>query len=103
VSDIQNPQIEVRCAWCDKENGVVPRSHYSHGICVMHRDRVLGEIKTRVFKGEGHRRFMRSLENLSDEDRALVLKVADELAQKYHPEEKQPVLSLAQKMRGALV
>jgi hypothetical protein len=47
VSDIQDPQIEVRCAWCDKENGVVPRSHYSHGICVMHRERMLAEIRLR--------------------------------------------------------
>jgi len=44
VIDIQNPQIEIRCAWCDKENGVVPRSHYSHGICVMHRDRMMNDI-----------------------------------------------------------
>jgi hypothetical protein len=40
-----------------------------------------------VFKNEGARRFLRSIEHLSDEERAKVLQEAVALAKKYHPEE----------------
>jgi transcriptional regulator with XRE-family HTH domain len=44
-------------------------------------------LASKVFKNEGARRFLRSLELLSDEERAKVLQEAAELAKKYHPEE----------------
>jgi transcriptional regulator with XRE-family HTH domain len=44
-------------------------------------------LASKVFKNEGARRFLRSLQDLSDEQRALVLKEAEQLAKKYHPEE----------------
>lgn len=44
-------------------------------------------LATKVFKNEGARRFLRSLEMLSDEERDKVLKAAEQLAKKYHPEE----------------
>jgi transcriptional regulator with XRE-family HTH domain len=44
-------------------------------------------LASKVFKNEGARRFLRSLELLSDEDRAKVLQEAAQLAKKYHPEE----------------
>jgi transcriptional regulator with XRE-family HTH domain len=44
-------------------------------------------LASKVFKNEGARRFLRSLELLSDEERAKVLQEAAQLAKKYHPEE----------------
>ena len=44
-------------------------------------------LASKVFKNEGARQFLRSLELLSDEERAMVLQEAAQLAQKYHPEE----------------
>jgi transcriptional regulator with XRE-family HTH domain len=44
-------------------------------------------LASKVFKNEGARRFLRSLELLSDEERAVVLQEAAQLAKKYHPEE----------------
>lgn len=45
-------------------------------------------VASKVFKNEGARRLLRSLEPLSDEDFAKILKEAERLAKKYHPEEK---------------
>jgi transcriptional regulator with XRE-family HTH domain len=44
-------------------------------------------LASNVFKNEGARQFLRSLEPLSDEERAKVLQEAAKLAIKYHPEE----------------
>jgi transcriptional regulator with XRE-family HTH domain len=44
-------------------------------------------LASKVFKSEGARKFLRSIEHLSDEERAKVLQEAVELAKKYHPEE----------------
>jgi transcriptional regulator with XRE-family HTH domain len=44
-------------------------------------------LASKVFKNEGARRFLRSLQNLSEDQRAEVLKEAAQLAKKYHPEE----------------
>ena len=44
-------------------------------------------LASKVFKNEGARHFLRSIEHLSDEERAKVLQEAVELAKKYHPEE----------------
>ena len=44
-------------------------------------------LASKVFKNEGARRFLRSIEHLSDEERAKVLQEAVALAKKYHPEE----------------
>jgi transcriptional regulator with XRE-family HTH domain len=44
-------------------------------------------LASKVFKNEGARRFLRSLEALSDEERDKVLKAAEQLAKKYHLEE----------------
>ena len=44
-------------------------------------------LASKVFKNEGARHFLRSLELLSDEERAKVLQEAAQLAKKYHPEE----------------
>jgi transcriptional regulator with XRE-family HTH domain len=44
-------------------------------------------LASKVFKNEGARHFLRSLELLSDEERAKVLQEAALLAKKYHPEE----------------
>lgn len=44
-------------------------------------------LASKVFKDEGARRFLRSIESLSDEERAKVLIEAAKLAQKYHPED----------------
>lgn len=43
-------------------------------------------LASKMFKNEGARRFFRSLEFLSEEDRTKVLKEAEQLAKKYHPE-----------------
>ena len=42
-------------------------------------------LASKVFKNEGARHFLRSLELLSDEERSKVLQEAAQLAQKYHP------------------
>lgn len=44
-------------------------------------------LASKVFKNEGARLFLRSMEHLSDEERAKVLQQAVQLAKKYHPEE----------------
>jgi len=44
-------------------------------------------LASNVFKNERARHFLRSLEMLSEEDRAKVLQEAAELAKKYHPED----------------
>lgn len=44
-------------------------------------------LASKVFKNEGARRLLRSLEPLSDEEFAKVIKQAELLAKKYHPEE----------------
>jgi transcriptional regulator with XRE-family HTH domain len=44
-------------------------------------------LASKVFKNEGARRFLRSLELLSDDERSKVLQEAAQLAKKYHPEE----------------
>jgi transcriptional regulator with XRE-family HTH domain len=44
-------------------------------------------LASKVFKNEGARHFLRSLELLSHEDRSKVLQEAAQLAKKYHPEE----------------
>lgn len=44
-------------------------------------------LASKVFKDKGARQFLRSLEMLSDEERAKVLQEAEQLAKKYHPEE----------------
>ena len=44
-------------------------------------------LASKVFKNEGARHFLRSLELLSDEERSKVLQEAAQLAKKYHPEE----------------
>ena len=44
-------------------------------------------LASKVFKNEGARRFLRSLEILSEAERSEVLKEAEELAKKYHPED----------------
>lgn len=44
-------------------------------------------LASKVFKNAGARQFLRSLEPLSDEERAKVLQEAARLAEKYHPEE----------------
>src|ERR1039457_1435298 len=43
-------------------------------------------LASKVFKDEGARRFLRSIELLSDEERAKVLNEAAQLAKKFHPE-----------------
>jgi hypothetical protein len=45
-------------------------------------------LASKVFKHEGARRLLRHLEPLPDEDFAKVIKEAEALAKKYHPEEK---------------
>jgi transcriptional regulator with XRE-family HTH domain len=44
-------------------------------------------LASKVFKNEGARHFLHSLELLSDEERSKVLQEAAQLAKKYHPEE----------------
>lgn len=44
-------------------------------------------LASKIFKNEGARRFMRSLELLSAEDCAAVLKEAIQIANKFHPED----------------
>ena len=44
-------------------------------------------VASKVFKNEGARRLLRSLESLTDEDFTKVVKQAELLAKKYHPEE----------------
>ena len=44
-------------------------------------------LASKVFKNDGARRFLRSLEMLSDAERDKVLKEAEQLAKKYHPED----------------
>src|ERR1017187_8593490 len=43
-------------------------------------------LASKVFKDEEARRFLRSLEHLSDEERSKVLQEAAQLHKKYHPE-----------------
>jgi len=33
--------IKRACAWCDKEQGVLPDRNTSHGICAEHKRKVL--------------------------------------------------------------
>jgi transcriptional regulator with XRE-family HTH domain len=44
-------------------------------------------LASKVFESEGARRFLRSIEHLSDEDRSKVLQEAAQLHKKYHPED----------------
>ena len=44
-------------------------------------------LASKVFKNEGARHFLRSLELLSDEERSKVFQEAAQLAKKYHPED----------------
>ena len=44
-------------------------------------------LASKVFRNERARQFLRSIEHLTDEERAKVLQEAVELAKKYHPEE----------------
>jgi transcriptional regulator with XRE-family HTH domain len=44
-------------------------------------------VASKVFKNEGARRLLRSLEPLSDKEFAKVLKEAERLAKKYHPDQ----------------
>jgi transcriptional regulator with XRE-family HTH domain len=44
-------------------------------------------LASKIFKNEGARRLLHHLEPLSDEDFAKVIKEAEALAKKYHPEE----------------
>ena len=44
-------------------------------------------LASKVFKNEGARRFLQSLQLLSDEERAKVLQEAAELAKKYHTDD----------------
>ena len=45
-------------------------------------------LAAKIFKNENARRLMRSLEHLSNDEFVKVVKEAERLAQKYHPEEK---------------
>ena len=45
-------------------------------------------VASKVFKNDSARRLLRSLESLSDDDFAKILKEAERLAKKYHSEEK---------------
>ena len=45
------------------------------------------DLASKVFKNEGARQFLRSLEHLSDKERTEVLREAARLSKKYHPEE----------------
>lgn len=42
----------VPCAWCQRDQGIMPRAGESHGICTMHQRAVLAEAGIGLVRGD---------------------------------------------------